>query len=204
MNRRNIATAILCVLVVAGLAWLFHTPAPPVEQVAGASKVTGANVAAPRLAPTGIAPPTAPPAPKPGAAPAGAMAAGGPSSADPQVELNSAIDDIVSLLQAGDLYTAMMRYLPPDQLAQIPDAEKANMQDQIQNQMSQPGAQQGIQMFIQVFQSMKSSAPTMNAAGDKATYQVSDPTGQSPDTVPMSFEKIDGKWYFNTDSMRGR
>ncbi len=117
--------------------------------------------------------------------------------------MGTSIDDIIGLLQAGDLYTAMMRYFPPDKLAEISPADMAGMQQNLQQMMAQPEAQMGIQMMVQVLQNMKTMTPTMNDAGDKATYDVSDPTGQDTRTQPFSFEKIEGKWYVDPDKMGG-
>jgi hypothetical protein len=201
MNRRNFVIGLMALLAVAGLAWLFHTPPPVVKVAAAAAAVTKAD--APKTAPTQIAPPVAPPAQNAGEPTADAAPAPDTTEGDPEKELGVAIDDIVDLLQAGDIYTAMMRYVPPDMLAQIPEEEKAMMQSQIQSQMAQPQAQQGIQMFIQVFQSMKTMSPTINGSGNLATYQISDPSGRSAQTHPMSFVKIEGKWYVSPDTMNG-
>jgi len=198
MNRRNLTFFVVGLLAVAGLAWLFHTP-PPVDKVVAAA----AKPSAPKATPMQIAPPTAPPAQNVVEEAAAAAPAPDANEPDPEKELGVAIDDIVDLMQSGDLYTAMMRYLPPDMLAQIPEEEKAVMQSQLQSQMAQPQAQQGIQMFIQVFQSMKTMSPTVNGSGNLATYQISDPSGRSAQTHPMSFVKIEGKWYVSPDTVNG-
>jgi hypothetical protein len=141
------------------------------------------------------------PAPKPGDTTGETAAA--PADGDPQRELGTSIDDIIGLLQSGDLYTAMMRYIPPDKLAEIPPDQMAGIQTQMQAQMAQPEMQMGLQMMVQVLQNMKTMTPTLNGSGDKATYQISDPTGQDSRTQPFSFQKIEGKWYVNPDDMGG-
>jgi hypothetical protein len=205
MNRRNFAVILMSACAVVALAWLFHTPAPAATPppTAKTPQPVAQKLAAPKFASGQIAPPVIGPAQKPTEQTADAAAMAAPATGDPQAELGTALDDIIGLLQSGDIYTAMMRYIPPDKLAEIPAAEMAGMQAEMQAQMSRPEAQQGIQMMIQAVQSMKTMNPTMNDAGDKATYQVSDPTGQDSRTEPMSFQKIDGKWYVNPDSMGG-
>jgi hypothetical protein len=203
MKRHNLMVVMMSACAVVALAWLFHTPAPAaMPQQTGAPKPVAVNITAPKLASGQIAPPVMP-ASKPGEIAADTAVAAPAADADPQAELSTSLDDIINLLQSGDLYTAMMRYVPPDKLAQIPDAEKAGMQAEIQSQMSQPQAQMGIQMMVQVLQSMKTMTPAMSETGDKATYQISDPTGQDTRTQPMAFQKIDGKWYVDPDSMGG-
>ncbi len=48
---------------------------------------------------------------------------------------------------------------------------------------------------------MQSQTPTINDAGDLATYMISDPTGRDTTQKPLSFRKIDGKWYVDQKSM---
>ena len=71
----------------------------------------------------------------------------------------------------------------------------------MQQQMSSPEAQQMLQGMAQMFQSMKDQTPDINATGDQATYQMTPPAGMLPPGMPtppprpMTFVKIDGRWY---------
>ena len=198
---------LLPVVVIAGfvgfVAWLFHTP-PPAAPVVAASTTTPKPAAPKYLAPQSIAAPTAPPALKPGpASPAATMplAADNSGASTVQTEVGAAIDDMVSLMQAGDLLTAMEKYMPPDELAKIPPEEKAMMEQQMQQAMAQPRMQQMMQSWSQGLQSLKDQTPQINATNDEATYQMTPPAGMippganAPPTIPMVFQKIDGRWY---------
>jgi len=202
MKLRSLLTIVLVAALTLGVVWYLKPAASEPVKTAAAPK-PAPKPAAPKAAPAQIAAPVVAPAAKP----AGTAPAADPGAGEPQKELNTALTDISDLLSAGDLYTAMMRYLPPDMLdkmlAQVPESERANMQQMMQQQMSRPEAQQGIQMMIQVVDSMKTMTPDISAAGDKATYQISDPSGQDSKIVPFSFEKVDGKWYVSPDMMKG-
>ncbi len=198
MNRK-IGLVLVVIALIAGVIWLFQkpTPAPAAPTVA----------VAPKPAPTIEAP--KPVAKSAVAAPVAATAAAKPAAApakpgnDPQAELNTAIADMISLIQAQDMLTAVQRYLPPDFLAKMPPEEKADMEREMTVGLSSPDAQQGMQMMVQVLQGMQTQTPTLNAAGDTATYQLSDPTGRATKTVPFNLRKIDGKWYVDPESMGG-
>jgi hypothetical protein len=198
---RKLSIAAVVVVLVAGAVWLFWKPAPPppAPKVAEAPKAVAPKVTAPTVAPQVVAPTVAPAVPKATVA----EATPAKPAADPQAELNTALSDIISLIQSGDLVTAFERYAPPDELAKMSPDQKAQMEQEMSTQMSQPQAQQAMQMMVTVLQSMQTQTPTLNAAGDRATYQLSDPTGQSPEIVPFSFQKIDGKWYVDSKSMQG-
>jgi hypothetical protein len=207
MKTRHIALVVFCVLAVVGLAWLFHTPAPePAKPVAAAPAPK--PIAAPKPAvSTTIAPPVAQPAQVSVTQAAAPAPAAPDTGGDPQKELNVAFDDIIGLLQGGNVYDAMMKYISPDDLdkmfAQAPPDVRANLQAQMQQEMSRPEAQQGIAMMVQVVQSMKTMTPDIDSTGNKATYHITDPSGQDTQSQPFSFKKVDGKWYVDPSSMGG-
>lgn len=116
--------------------------------------------------------------------------------------MNTTLSDLVGLLQSGDFVTAFERYMPPEMLAQLPPEQKSMIEQQLAAGPP-PGAQQDIQMMVIVLQGMQTQTPTFNEAGDRATYQISDPTGRNTDTKPLSMRKIDGKWYVDPDTMKG-
>lgn len=150
------------------------------------------------VVPTVAAPNVAPVTPK--ASPPTAVAKPGQ---DPQAELNTSLSDMISLVQAGDLLTAFNRYLPPDVIAKMLPEQKSRMEQAFANASADPQAQMAMQMMVTVLQGMQAQTPTMNDAGDRATYQVYDPSGQDPQSRPFAMKKIDGKWYIDPDSMGG-
>ncbi len=190
--KRSLLTIVIAAALTIGVVWLFN-PGPPPQKMAEAPKpaaapkpaTPAAQVAAPVVAPVK---PQAP-------APAVASAA---KPGDAQSELNTAFSDIINLVQSGDFYTAFERYVPPDVQAQISEEEKAQLK---QEMASDPPPPEELQMFVGVIQTMQGQSPALNDAGDRATYQVSDPTGRSTQTQAIVFKKIDGKWYVDPQSM---
>ncbi len=210
MKTQNLVLGAIVLLAAAGGAfWLLHAPAPVPAQASAPAPATvaptpPAEVKAPR-----VAMPTAAPAPVEAAAPVAAAEPAtqpAPTNGDPQAELSTAIPDIIGLLQAGDMVGLMERYGPPDEIAKMPPEQLAQMKQQMQTEMQNPQMQQMMQSMVQVFTAMKDQTPTYNAAGDRATYQVTPPAGASaPQGMPnkISFKKIDGKWYGDDDNGDG-
>ena len=205
MKLRTPLTVLLVAGVTIGVIWLFNKPAPAAVKTAQAP----APVAPPKVAPVHVpqvAAPVAPPAPvtqtsPPLNAPIAADAPA-PITTDFHSDLNACIDDIATMLQTGNITGLIDNYAPPQLLAQMPPEAKAQMEQYL----SDPRAQQQIQMMAQVFEGLKGVAPTMNDAGDQATYQVAPPTGMAeslppgtnlPTTIPITFIKKDGRWYIN-------
>ncbi len=203
MKLRPVLTIVAVAALTLGVVWFLKPATPEAPKAAAVAKPAAPKPDAPKPPSSQVVAPVVKPADKPANKPADPAK---PTDSDPQKELVSSLNDITDLLNAGDVYGAMMRYLPPDMITQmtdhLPESERGNMQQMIQQEMSQPEAQQGIQMMVQVVDSMKTMTPEVNAAGDKATYQISDPTGQDPKSVPFSFQKIDGKWYVSPDMMK--
>ncbi len=198
MARKLIIVVVSAVLTV-GVVWLFRAPAPAAAKVAAAPAAAMPQPAvAKSVVPTVAAPNVAPVTPK--ASPPTAVAKPGQ---DPQAELNTSLSDMISLVQAGDLLTAFNRYLPPDVIAKMLPEQKSRMEQAFANASADPQAQMAMQMMVTVLQGMQAQTPTMNDAGDRATYQVYDPSGQDPQSRPFAMKKIDGKWYIDPDSMGG-
>jgi len=204
MKLRAPLTVILVAGVTIGAIWLFNKPAPAPEKTAQAPV---AQTAAPKAAPAPVpkvAAPVAPVVPASGASPqlSAADAPAPISSNDPHADLNACIDDIANMLQSGNIMGLVDNYAPPQVLAQMPPEAKAQMEAYL----SDPRAQQQIQMMAQVFQGLKGVAPTMNDAGDRATYQITPPAAMAgalppgtnmPETIPITFMKQDGRWYIS-------
>jgi hypothetical protein len=203
MKLRTPLTVLIVAGVTVGVIWLFNKPAPAADKTAQASS---AAKAAPRTAPIHVAQveaPVLPPVPASGGSPQmNTPDAAAISSNDPHTDLNAAIDDITTMLQTGNISGLIDNYAPPQVLAQMPPEAKAQMEAY----MSDPQAQQQIQMMAQVFEGMKGTAPTMNDAGDRATYQITPPAAMAgtlpagatlPPTIPITFMKVDGRWYIS-------
>jgi len=202
MKPRSLVATVIAAALVGGAVWYFTQPAAPAPAPVKTAEAPKAAAAAPVKPSTQIAPPIAPPVVAPAPKPTAAQPAANPDPAaaktDPQAELNTAIDDIISLLQSGNMMALFEKYATPEDQAKMPPEEKAQMEQM----MSQPGAQMMIQMMVSGIQSIKDQTPQMNAAGDEATYQMTmsppagmGPAGRAPQTEPMTFVKVDGKWY---------
>jgi hypothetical protein len=205
MKLRAPLTVLFVAGVTVGAIWLFNKPAPVAEKTAAAPVAMSVPKAAPAPVPQVVAP-LAPPAPITSASPESnapiAADAPAPISTDPHADLNACIDDITTMLQTGNISGLVDNYAPPQVLAQMPPEAKAQMEAY----MSDPKAQQQIQMMAQVFQGLHGVVPTMNDAGDHATYQVTPPQGMFSDvqlgqggsvpaTIPITFVKQNGRWY---------
>jgi hypothetical protein len=203
MKLRTPLTVLLVAGVTVGVIWFFNKPAPVAAVTAQAATPKAVSLTTP-VHVAQVAAPLAPAVPASGGAPQ-ASAADAPApigSADPHGDLNACIDDITTMLQSGNISGLIDNYAPPQVLAQMPPEAKAQMEAY----MSDPKAQQQIQMMAQVFQGLHSVAPTMNDAGDRATYQVPPPAGMAealpqganlPPTIPITFMKVDGRWYIS-------
>ncbi len=200
---RKLWLIVLVIAITVLAVWLFRQPtaaATPKLAMAPAP----VNIAAPapnKVEPPKLAPPVVPKsvAEAPVAAPAAVEAA--PAAEGTQAELNATIDDIASMMQAGDLVGLFEKYASPEDQAKMTPQDKAEMEQGMQQAMADPQAQQMIQGMTRMFQSLKDQTPQMNATGDQATYQMT-PTADMlqpgmalPPSQPMTFEKIDGRWY---------
>jgi hypothetical protein len=201
MNTRNLAIlAVVAVLVGGGIFYFVQSPAPEPAKVAEAPKPAAPAPAAPKpAAPQAVAAPKLPaaPAPAPAAKPAPAAPAAAAPNAEAIKELDTTLNDMASMLQAGDMAGLMEKYMPPQEQARMTPEMKAQMQQAMQS----PQMQQQLQMMAQALQSLQGQTPTFNDAGDTATYQMTPPAGMippgvnAPATIPVTFIKVDGRWY---------
>jgi hypothetical protein len=73
----------------------------------------------------------------------------------------------------------------------------------MRQQMQGPNGARVIQGQVAIIQALSTVTPTLNSAGDHATFQVPTPAdlappGSSlPPTIPVNFIKVDGKWYLD-------
>ena len=179
----------LYVVLVAGLAaigvWLWRVststtelPPEPPPEITDMPLPTPPEEIAPE--PVNVVAPTAPP----------------PVAPDPQLDVHTAVADMADLLRAGDFANFVARYMPPEVRAMMVQAGPEALQQMAQSmaQANVPGTRENQQMqqMLQALDSMKTIGPTLNDAGDQATYPVNIPGG------PRSLRliKVDGRWYF--------
>jgi len=228
-NRNALLGLVIAVLLTAGIVWwVKQTPAekPVVEftpaKPAPAKPAT--QVAMPVLPPkSAVVAPTLPAAvpstnPQPAATPVAA--------ANPQADLNTAVSDLISTLQSGDVNGFVQNYMAPSmmemaksqveaQFANNPNvtpeikarAEQAleqrmpTMIQQLSQEMSQrPDALQGMQKMAAALQSAQATPPQMNDAGDRATYTLQT-NGDKDLPASLIMVRQDGKWSLDFASM---
>ncbi len=201
---RRILTIVLIAAATVGIIWYFKQPgaAAPAQKAAEPSKPAPATpAAAPKSTVAQIAAPKAPPVAipntvaKPAASTAVAAAPG-----DAQTELTTALDDMANIIQSGNIMALFDKYASPDDQAKMSPEERASLERQSSQMFSQPEGQQMLNVMATALQSLKDQAPELNATGDEATYQMTmtpPPSvgGGTTRTRPMTFVKVDGKWY---------
>ncbi len=120
---------------------------------------------------------------------------------DPQADLNFVLPDIANALQAGDLASLYVRYLPPDYVAQMPPQVLAQLPQQAHNLMADPNARQRMMAVAKLLQALQAQTPVFNAAGDQATYKLDTYTAEiktlstNIKLQEVTFVKQNGKWY---------
>jgi hypothetical protein len=223
MTTRNTLLAVIAAALLAAGIWWFSQSAPvPVTTKAATTPTAPATpapkVAAPVVPPKSavtapLAPPIVPSAqPKPVETP----------TPSPDADLNTAVNDLITALESQDA-NAVMQVLAPSMLesakkaalsslAQNPNMTPA-MQAQMQAQMDRVMAQQATQMIqqsadrlaqnpseLQGYQKLgdalkkaQGTPPTMNEAGDQATYTL-DMQGVGSYSPKVVMTLRDGKW----------
>lgn len=222
MNRSSLPIIIVVALVAGAIGWFAHTPpAPSAEKAPPAAVDTtksapaavapaAVKVAAPSAAPAPVAKSSSPAqaAPVMAAASAPAAPATTPASAPaaPGVtppELSNVIMEITNLAQSGDFVSLYENYESPQKMAALTAEQKTFIENQIRQQMSGPNGASAIQGQVAILQALSNTTPTMNSAGDHATFQVPTPTDLAPagtnlpPTIPINFVKVDGRWYLD-------
>ncbi len=118
------------------------------------------------------------------AASAEAQSATPAAAADPQIEINSAMNDFATLLESGDYATAVGTYM------QLPPGMSG--QQLVDSLSKNPDFPNTVQMLIDATNAAKTSAPSYNDTGDLVTYKLQTPTDGK---TMVRWKKIDGKWY---------
>ncbi|HTB63695.1 MAG TPA: sigma-70 family RNA polymerase sigma factor [Opitutales bacterium] len=184
---------LVAVIVLVAVLAIFNWPA--------GKSAEAALIAAPK--PAAVASPVMLSAPPPAVAtattPSPAAGSTDASTGNPQAEIDTAVDDIISLLRSSEILIFYEKYTspgdkanwtagPPDAYVREDAAVKAN-----------PSGGGMTESMISGFESMKGQTPQMNAAGDEATFQftMQPPPGMDapPRVTPMVMVKVDGKWY---------
>lgn len=120
-----------------------------------------------------------------------------PAPADPQAELKTTFADIARLERAADFAAILQTYTPPDKL----NLDTVQQTREAQARVAHDPA--ALEAIAQAWESLVNEIPTYNAAGDEATYPMPPVNlpGQSAPllSAPVTFIKINGKWYIKGD-----
>jgi cytoskeletal protein RodZ len=199
MNRRALLILSLVVLV-GGLAWWWKLRGLSQNNIpataSNLSEIRSVKPASIQIPPSPVSAPTT----TPKSAVASSLASDAIAATDSPKDINATISAVISLVQTGNLVTVFKNYTSPSTyLIENPDAENT-LEETMKNWENTPESQ----IFVQVLQAMKDETPTYNDAVDRATYNITDPTGRNLDLRSITLQKIDGEWRFtHTDIMRG-
>ncbi len=222
MNSRTIPLLIIVAIVSGAAGWFLHTPPAPENAPANTASSTvkpDTTSSAPATAmavssKAQVAAPAAAPAATHEAVSATSVASAAvsvstPAAAAPATpgttppELTNVINEMTALAQSGDLVSVYENYMPPQKMAALTPEQKTFIEDQIRQQVQGPNGQSVLQTQQKMLQALSTVTPTMNEAGDHATFQVPTPAGIAPagtnlpSTLPVNFVKIEGKWYID-------
>ncbi len=200
---------ILVVMVVAivgiGIWWLMQPTAAP-EKTAEAPKA--AKTETPKAAALGkIAAPLAPLVQTTTTTVVTPVKAAEPevASADPQASWKTALPDIARMLRDNDVMALVRTYMPPDHLTPETLQGAQKMNDTIQQEIAgyrmatnEPPAM--VELFTHpldgeaaILERMAEETPTLNDAGDEATFAV--PEDKAKEMKPLTMIKVAGRWY---------
>lgn len=148
---------------------------------------------------TGIAPPAISPM-------AAAPVAAPPNSIDADIAsqnhagINLLLSDAIDQIKAGNLVMVFENFASPVGLAQLTPDVKKTLEDVLPFHLTTGDTT----IWADVLTAMQTQTPTFNDAGDRATFEISDPTGHSQPLRPITLQKVNGQWYFTiTDVLRG-
>ncbi len=123
-----------------------------------------------------------------------------PDPADPQTDLKTVIPDIARLYRAGDMAELYRIYTEPAQFDPVHLQELQTSQNRTADKIVTPSIQSR-ETGAQAYERLETQTPTFNTSGDEATYMLPAPklsnegiaVGETQ--IPLTFIKIDGKWY---------
>ena len=186
MNSKIISTLVLALIV--GAALLIE------HRVAVSQPV--AAIVAPHASTAAAFPPAVPkttPEPNP-ATPPIPPTPGPAATEDPQLNLNTAIPDMIKVLSTQGFGILVLRYVQPDVLTQLPPTGLAATE--IGAALNDPAILAKTQGLLKALQSIQDVTPVYNAAGDEATYTPPEqPGGQGAPPKGIVFIKQNGRWY---------
>jgi hypothetical protein len=225
-NRNALVGLVAAVVLVAGVVWwMKQTPAekPAVESASAKPAVLVATPTIPHQ--PAVVAPTAPAV----APSANSKSAETPAAASsPDADLNTAVNDLITTLQSGDVNAFVQNYMAPSMIematssaeARIGQNPNVNVTPEMKAQMEQimaqrmpmmiqqltqelsqrPDTMQGMQKMAAALQSAQISPPQMNEAGDRATYNLQ---SNGDKDVPASVDMVrrNGKWSLDFMSM---
>jgi len=196
-----VAVVIIAIFTASGIWWFTQPTKTNSEKTAEVSTSTPPKVIASMPAAMSVAPQVALPTAKP--APVSQPVTAAPAKDGVQAELDAVIDDIVTMVQAGDMKGMEEKYgLPVDPAKLSPRQIAMRASGNTPADLSSIMPPELLQRTAQGFESLKTQTPHLNAAGDKATYQATMPAITLPSgvNIPESkqtfvLQKIDGRWY---------
>jgi hypothetical protein len=181
---RHVATLLALAALATGLWWWQH-PAPQEKKSAHVfpSHQTSLEEPAPIAEVEKAEPEPQPQAP--------ATAVG-----DPQLDVHTAIMDLAGMMRASDYVGMVAKYVPPDELKRMSTDDITNLVAAASDPNSPQ--HQYMQSQIQALEIASKLEPTMNEAGDSATYSLDlNIPNVSKQNSRIVFVKIDGRWYRN-------
>ena len=120
-------------------------------------------------------------------------------AADPRADLKTVLPDFVSLIRKEGWMSAYLSYMAPARLAAIPPDAKDNLLESAARYLLTPAGQQVAAATAQQYEDLEVQTPTLNETGDEATYFIQplppSPAEPAGSARPITFVRIDGKWY---------
>ncbi len=225
-NRNALLGLVAALLLAAGIGWwIKQTPTekPVVESAPAKPSVQVAMPVIPHQA--AVAAPTAPAvAPSANPEPAETPVV----ASNPEADLNTVVNGLITALQSGDVNAFVQNYLAPSMLEMAKSSGEARMTQnpnvnvtpemkakfeqmivqqqpmiiqQLTQQLTQrPDTMQGFQKMAAALLSAQATPPQMNDAGDRATYNLQT-NGDKDVPASVFFVRRDGKWSLDFMSM---
>jgi hypothetical protein len=112
-----------------------------------------------------------------------------PIGPDPQLDLSTAIPQMIRLLTVGDAEGFIQKYMAPADIGRVLTKDRATLTRQTADKKD---------IIIAALRSIQDTTPTFDSTSDIATFWPAvDPTGKpnQPGGFSMTFCRIGGKWY---------
>ncbi len=196
-SKIGLVAALIVAVVLAIVWWPAGKSTEAAPNPVTATKSPAPSLVKPAVVGMPVAPATAPPAVAVVAASSSAASTATAPVADPQAEIDTAVDDIIRLLRSSELLEMYEKYTSPAEKANWGPGLPAEYAREDALLKASPGDPM-TESMIGGFESMKGQTPKMNAAGDEATFvfTMQPPPGfDGVRITPMTMVKVDGKWY---------